>query len=130
MTPSRTNENDRLVEIAGKSIPLGFGLNRCYRFAASEKQIVSLAGFQEGFTDRDSRSSGEIGLGSILNNPAGLLEEKINLLSSPLFGGHIGGRPAGSGTEKSRRVDWNRRVEGRDCIGITPRKYQSLFHKF
>jgi len=61
---------------------------------------VSPTSLQQGFADRDSRSSGEIGLGPILNNPAGLLEEEINLLPSPFFGSHGWARAAGSGTEK------------------------------
>jgi hypothetical protein len=109
MIPSLTNANDRLVENAGKSIPFRFGLNRGDRFPVREQQVVGLASFQKGFPNCDSGSSGEISLGSILNNPTALLEEEINLLPSPFFWGHIGGRSAGSGTEKSRRVDWNRR---------------------
>jgi hypothetical protein len=36
---------------------------------------VGFASFQSSFPDCDSRSSGEIGLGAVLNNPAGLLEQ-------------------------------------------------------
>ena len=55
-------------------------------FAASEQKAVGLAGFQQGSTDDGTRSSGEIGLGPVLNNPTALLEEEINLLASPFFG--------------------------------------------
>jgi hypothetical protein len=53
---------------------------------------------QQSFANRDTWSSGETGLRPILNNPAGLLKEEINLLPSPLFGGHGWPRPASSGS--------------------------------
>jgi hypothetical protein len=37
---------------------------------------------QCGFSDRDTRSGGEIGLRSVVNDPAGLLKEQIDLLPS------------------------------------------------
>jgi hypothetical protein len=70
--------------------PSRFGLNRGDRFPASEQEVVSLAAFKQGLADGVSRSSDEIDLGPILNDPAGLLKEEINLLPSPLFGSHDG----------------------------------------
>ena len=85
MIPSPTNANDRLFEIAGKSIPLRFGLNGRDGFSSGEKKVISLARLQEGFQNRYSRFGGEIYLRPILNNPARLSEEEVNLLASPLF---------------------------------------------
>jgi hypothetical protein len=108
-------------EIAGKSIPLRFGLDGRDRFPASEQEVVGLARHQQGFADRDTRSSGEICLRSILNDPTRLLEEEINLLASPLFWGHWA-REAGSGTRKRLVSLRNRSFEGRNRIGILDEK--------
>jgi hypothetical protein len=84
MIPSLTNANDQLIVIAGKSMPLRF---RPFRSLSRQRRRGSgLARNQKAFTDGDTRSSGEIGLRPILNDPAALLEEVINLLPSPLFG--------------------------------------------
>jgi hypothetical protein len=99
-------------EIAGKPIPLRFGL------AASEKKVISLATFQQGFPNRNSRSSGEIGFGPVLSDLAALLEEKINLLPSPLFWGHGWAKTASSVTEKTPWTVGNRRFGGRNLIWI------------
>jgi hypothetical protein len=78
--PPLTNANDRLVlvEIAGQSTPLRFGLNRGDRFAASEQEVIGFAALQQGCPNRDARSSGEIDQGPVLNKPSGLLEERLN----------------------------------------------------
>ena len=69
--------NDRLVEIAGQSTPLRFGLNRGDRFAASEQEVIGFAALQQGCPNRDARSSGEIDQGPVLL-PSVLLEERLN----------------------------------------------------
>jgi hypothetical protein len=56
-----------LFEIAGQRIPSGF--------ASTVAIALPPATLQHYFADRDTRSSDEIGLGPILNNPAALLEE-------------------------------------------------------
>lgn len=43
-----------------------------------------------------TRFSGEIGLRPILNDPAALLKQEIDLLPSPFFWGHEGARPGPS----------------------------------
>ena len=80
---------------------------------------MGFAAFQQSFSDRDSRSSAEIRLGPILNNPTGLLEEEINLLPSPLFWSHGWARPVGSVAEKSPCVVGNHTRGGRNRIGYS-----------
>src|SRR5271165_7514790 len=60
---------------AGQRIPLRFGLNGRDSLTVSEQKVICLAAFQQSFAYGDSQSSGEIGLGAVLNNPAGLLKE-------------------------------------------------------
>jgi hypothetical protein len=40
----------------------------------------SFTGYHRGFADSDTKTGGQVYLGAILNNPAGLLEVEINLL--------------------------------------------------
>jgi hypothetical protein len=73
---------------------------------------------QRSFADGDTKTGGEIDLGSILNDPTGLLEEEINLLPSLFFGSHGWARTAGSVTEKSHCVGRSRSFGERERIGI------------
>ena len=80
---------------------------------------VSLTLTQHSFADRDSRSSSKIGLGPILNNPAALLEEEINLLPEPFVRGAWVGQTGRSGyCEIACRILSNRSLEARNLIGI------------
>jgi hypothetical protein len=85
-------------------------------FAASEQKAVGLAGFQQGSTDDDTRSSGEIGLGPVLNNPTALLEEEINLLASPLFWGSWVGQEQRVQLQRDRLLSWGQDIGGNDRI--------------
>jgi hypothetical protein len=70
---------------------------------------LTVAGFQHGFADGDSKTGGEVYFGAILNNPTGLLKQEINLLTGPFFGCH--GRGAC------------------DCMGILSKKLTEYFLK-
>jgi hypothetical protein len=118
MIPSLRNANDRLVEIADKFIPLRFGFDRSIVFPP---EAIGLAGFQQGFADRDTGSGGEVGLGPVLNNPAALLKKEINLLPRPLFWGHGWARAAASVQRKSLGLARNRKFGGRNRIDASVR---------
>jgi hypothetical protein len=51
MIPFLANANDRLFEIAGKSVPLRLGLNLGDGFPASEEQVVGLARLSIGLPE-------------------------------------------------------------------------------
>ena len=68
--------------------PSGSASTVAIAFPPANKQVVGLPALLQGFPNRYSQSSGKIGFRPILNNPTALLQEKINLLPSPLFRGH------------------------------------------
>jgi hypothetical protein len=80
MIPSLRNANDRLAAIAGSVRPSGSASTVAIASLASEKQVIGLSGFLIGLRGWRHRSGGKAGFGPILNDPAALLEEEINLL--------------------------------------------------
>jgi len=49
------------------------------------KKVVDFTRFQHRFMDGDARASSKVGLRTIPNNPAGLVKECIDLLTSAFF---------------------------------------------